>query len=140
MLSAGAIVLSIWAGINLLVATLVLFHVLVRRRHPLIAHVVFEERELSELDAKAVATIKALAVLLNAAAVSVSLLVLFLVWMSLARGQSSAWWALLIAVGFGQIMQFVGDALVGNKTVPASVTTTILFILGMALAGFGLIG
>jgi hypothetical protein len=138
MLRLGVIVISAWAGIGLLMGLVVLANLLFVSPHPLISRVVFTEAELAQLSPKAIATIKSLALLLNASAVAGGILVLVIAWHGLARGEPWAWWTLAGTLAFVQAMQFVGDASIGHKTVPASIVMTSLAVLGLALAGLGL--
>lgn len=138
MLLAGVIVITVWAAVNMVMGLFVLVNVLFLMPHPLISRVVFTEAELAQLTPKTTATIKSLAILLNASVVAVAVLVLMVAWMGLARGDHWAWWLLLGTLAFLQIMQFAGDAAVGTKTLPASVVMTALAVLGLVLAGVGL--
>jgi len=138
MLKIGAIILSIWGGFNALLATFILVQIIFFGSHPLISRVVFDEKEIAELTPKTVAAIKDLAILMNATALAISILVLFVVWTGLINKEVWAFWALLISVGLLQVMQFVGDTYIGNKTLPASIIMTILFLAGIILSEIGL--
>jgi hypothetical protein len=138
MLRLGVVAISAWAGINLLMGLVVLVNLLFVSPHPLISRVVFTEAELAQLTPKATATIRSLAILLNAGAVAGGVLVLLVAWRGLAHGESWAWWTLAGTLAFVQAMQFVGDAAIGHKTLPASVVMSGLAVLGLVLAGLGL--
>jgi hypothetical protein len=139
MLRAGAIVLSVVQGFNMLLAGYIVAMLLFVTDHPLISRIVFTDEELKQLGSKAVATIKDLAILMNSGGVALSFLVLVIIWTSLMRGQQWAFWVLLIALGFTQIMMFVGDAVIGHKTLPASIVFALVNALGLVLCGWGLL-
>ena len=134
----GAIVISVWAGINLVMGLVVLVSVLLVTPHPLISRIVFTEAELAQLTPKTTGTIRSLAILQNASVVASAVLVLVVVWVGLAHGEYWAWWTLLGTLTFLQAMQFAGDAAIGTKTLPASVLMTLLAIVGLVFAGLGL--
>ncbi len=138
MLRAGVIALTLWGGVNLLLGLFILVNLLFVTPHPLISRVVFTETELAQLTPKTIATIRSLAILLNSSAVAVALLVIVVAWIGLAHAQHWAWWSLLGILVFLQAMQFVGDAVIGNRTLPASFVMTALAVLGLVFAGFGL--
>lgn len=98
--------------------------------------IVFEESEISELGTKAISTINSLAILFNSCAAALSLLALFVIWSSLINGQRWAFWALLITIGFAQILGFIADAAIGNKTVPVNIVLSALYVVGIGLAGY----
>lgn len=134
----GAIVISVWAGINLVMGLVVLVNVLFITPHPLISRIVFTEAELAQLTPKTTGTIRSLAILQNASVVASAVLVLVVVWVGLMHGEYWAWWTLLGTLTFLQAMQFAGDAAIGKKTLPASVLMTLLAIVGLVFAGLGL--
>jgi hypothetical protein len=106
---------------------------------PLISRIVFTEEELRQLGPKTVAVIRDLAILTNSAGVALSFLVLVVIWTSLIQRERWAFWALLATLGFTQIMMFVGDAVIGNKTLPVSIIFALVGALGLGLCGWGLL-
>lgn len=60
MLLIGVIVITVWAGVNLLMGLVVLVNLLFVVPHPLISRIVFTEEELAQLTPKTIATIKTL--------------------------------------------------------------------------------
>jgi len=138
MLLTGAIVISVWSGVNLLMGLVVLVNVLFVTPHPLISRIVFTEAELAQLTPKTTATIRSLAILQNASVVAGAAMVLVVVWIGLVHGEYWAWWTLLGTLTFLQAMQFAGDAAIGTKTLPASVLMTSLAVVGLVFAGLGL--
>jgi len=138
MLRTGAIVISAWAGVNLLMGLVVLANLFFVTPHPLVSRIVFTDGELAQLTPKAIATIKSLAISLNSSVVAGAALVLVVAWIGLARAEHWAWWSLAGTLAFLQAMQFASDAVVGNRTLPVSVVMTGLAIAGLALAAVGL--
>jgi hypothetical protein len=139
VLRAGAIVLSVVQGFNMLLAGYIIAMLLFVTDHPLISRIVFTEEELKQVGPKAVATIKDLAILMNSGGLTLSFLVLAIIWTSLIHGQQWAFWVLLIALGFTQVMMFLGDAAIGHKTLPASIVFTLANAVGLACCGWGLL-
>lgn len=138
MLKFGAILISTWAVINGLLATFILFSVVFLNKEPLIARVVFSETELTHLNPQALAIIKSLAILFNSLSLAFSVLVLFVVWQGLITSNVWVFWGLLITIGLVQIMQFIADSKIGNKTLPASIILTIIYLLGILLLGIAI--
>lgn len=139
MLKTGVIILSVWAGFNFLLAVFILINLLFISDHPLISRVVFSDAELAELNPKTAAAIKSLAIMLNSSIAASTCFILIVLWNSMSKGQQWAFWGLLITGGFGQIMQFVGDAAIGNKTLTASIVMTAIFVVGIVLSGIGIL-
>ena len=57
MLKRGSIVLSIWSGINILLASLILTIVVIFNGNSPILAMVFEKSEIASLDAKVIASL-----------------------------------------------------------------------------------
>lgn len=138
MLEADSIILSIWSGINFLLASLILTVIIFLKKNAPILVMVFEESELSRLDAKVILSVNTLATLYNSCAAALSLLALFVIWSSLINGQREAFWALLITIGFVQILAFTAFAAVGNQRWPVNVVLSALYVVGIGLAGYSI--
>jgi hypothetical protein len=87
MLKAGSIILSIWSGINFLLASAILTSVIFFKTNAPILVMVFEESEISRHDARAISAVNALAILYNSCAVALSVLALFIIWSGLINGK-----------------------------------------------------
>ncbi len=139
MLKRGSIVLSIWSGLNFLISSLILTIVVFHIGNSPILALVFEKSEIASLDAKVIASLNALTILYNSCAVALSVLALFIIWSGLINGKRWAFWALLITIGFVEILAFVASAEVGNVRWPVNVVQSVLYIVGISLSGYSLI-
>jgi hypothetical protein len=138
MLKAGAIILTIVAVFNLLLAAGILVAIIFFGKNPPILYVSMGQSEVAHLDKPALTTFKSLAVYFNSAVVTSCILGVFVIWMGLAQGQKWAFWALLITMGISQASGFVADSFIGNKTLGVNIVFTSLYLLGMGLSCFGL--
>jgi hypothetical protein len=138
MLQTGSIVLTIWSGINFLLAALILTLVILLRRDAPIVMMVFEESEIPRLDARVVSALNTLAILYNSCAAAISLVVFFVVWSSLIYGQRWAFWVLLIAIGFVQLMSFIAFSSIGNQRWQVNVVLSALYVVGIGLVGYSI--
>ena len=138
MLKRGSIVLSIWTGINFLIAALILTTVVIFKGNSPILALVFEKSEIASLDAKVIASLNALTILYNSCSVALSVLVWLLIRKSLIAGQKWAFWALLITIGFVEVMAFIASAGVENARWQVNVVQSALYVVGIGLSGYAL--
>ena len=138
MLKIGAVVLTISAGFNLLLAAAILVAIIVLGKNPPILYVSLGQADTANLPEQVLATFKSLAIYFNSAVVTSCLLSIFVIWAALCQGRQWAIWALLITIGIGQILAFVADSFIGNKTLVVNIVLTAIYLLGMALSWFGL--
>lgn len=138
MLKMGAVVLTISAGFNLLLASAILFAIIVLGKNPPILYVSLGQAEAAQLPEQVLATFKSLAIYFNSAVVTSCLLSIFVIWAALSQGQKWAFWALLITMGIGQILAFVADSFIGNKTLVVNIVLTAIYLVGMGLSWLGL--
>lgn len=138
MLKAGSIILSIWSGINFLLASLILSFIIFLKTNAPILVMVFERSEISGLDARAISSINALAILYNSCAAALSVLALFVIWSSLINGQRWAFWALLIVIGFVEMLAFIASAPIGNARWQVNVVLSVLYFVGIGLTGYSI--
>jgi len=139
MLRAGSIILTVWGGLNFSLSSFFLVSLLFFTDHPLISRIVFTDAELAELSSGAVATIWALALMLNACVAAFSALVIIVVWVSLARGQR---WALYGLLAIGAVMTplvFVAAGAINNVALPACAVVATVYWIGIVLSGCGLL-
>ena len=140
MLRRGLIVLSIWSGINIflasLIVTIVVFHF---GNSPLLV-MVFEKSEIARLDAKVISALNCLTILYNSCDVALSVLALFIIWSGLINVKKWAYWALLITIGFLEILAFVASAEVGNVWLrwQVNVVQSVLYVVGIGLSGYSI--
>jgi len=138
MLKRGSIVLSIWSGINFLLAALILTIVVIFKGNSPILALVFEKSEIASLDAKVIESLNALTILYNSCSVALSVLVWLLIRKSLIAGQKWAFWALLITIGFVEVMAFIASAPIGNARWQVNVVQSALYVVGIGLSGYAL--
>lgn len=138
MLKVGAVVLTVAAVFNLLLAAGILAAIIFFGKNPPILYVSLEQVEIARLDKQVLTTFKSLAVYFNSAVITSSLLSIFVIWMGLAQGQRWAFGVLLITMGTAQILGFVADSFVGNKTLAVSIVFTVVYFFGIGLSWYGL--
>ena len=138
MLKVGSIILSVWSGVNFLLAAAILISIVIFRRDAPILVMVFEKPEISGLDARVIASVNALAILYNSCAVALSVLAVFIIWSGLIDGYRWAFWALLITIGFVEILAFVASAPIGHARWPVNVLLSALYVVGIGLAGYSI--
>jgi hypothetical protein len=138
MLKIGAVVLTISAGFNLFLATAILVAIICLGKNPPILYVSLGQAEAAQLPEQILATFKSLAIYFNSAVVTFCLLSIFVIWTGLSQGQRWAFWALFITMGIGQILAFIADSFIGNKTLVVNIILTAIYLLGMDLSWFSL--
>jgi hypothetical protein len=138
MLKIGAVVLTISAGFNLFLATAILVAIICLGKNPPILYVSLGQAEAAQLPEQVLATFKSLAIYFNSAVVTFCLLSIFVIWTGLSQGQRWAFWALFITMGIGQILAFIADSFIGNKTLVVNIILTAIYLLGMDLSWFSL--
>jgi len=138
MLKIGAIVLTISAGFNILLATAILVAIICLGKNPPILYISFSHAEIAQLPEQVLSTFKSLAIYFNSAIVTSCLLSIFVIWAALSQGRQWAFWALLITMGISQISAFIADSFIGNKTMVVNIVLTTIYLLGIILTWFGL--
>jgi hypothetical protein len=138
MLKIGAVILTVGVIFNFLLAAGILVAVIFFGKNPPILHVSLEQAQIARLDKQVLTTFKSLAVYFNSAVVTFCVLSIFVIWMGLAQGQRWAFWALLITMGISQILSFVADSLIGNRTLVVNIIFTVAYMLGIGLSWCGL--
>ena len=138
MLKRGSIVLSIWSGINIFLASIILTIVVFLNGNSPILALVFEKPEIASLDAKVIASLNALTILYNSCSVVLSLLLWLLIHKCLVAGHTWAFWALLFTIGFVEVMAFIASASIGNARWQVNVVQSVLYVVGIGLSGYSL--
>jgi hypothetical protein len=138
MLKRGSIVLSIWSGINFFLASLILTIVVFFNGNSPLLVMVFEKPEIARLDARVISALNCLTILYNSCAAALSVLALFIIWSDLINGKRRAFWALLITIGFVEILAFVASAEVGNARWQVNVVLSVLYVVGIGLSGYSI--
>jgi hypothetical protein len=138
MLKRGLTILSIWSGINFLLAALILTSIVIFNANSPILVMVFEKSEIVSLDAKVIASLNALTILYNSCSVVVSVLTWSLIRKNLIAGQKWAFWVLLFVIGFVEVMAFIASAPIGNARWQVNVVQSILYVVGIGLSGYSI--
>ena len=138
MLKAGSIMLTIWSGINFLLATLILTLVVVFNADSPLLALVFEESEIASLSAKVIESLNTLTILYNSCSVAVSVLVWTIIRKNLVAGHKWAFWLLLFVIGFIEVMAFIASAGVGNARWQVNVVQSVLYVVGIGLSGYSI--
>jgi hypothetical protein len=136
MLRAGSTILSIWSGINFLLAALILTTLVVFNADSPLLVMVFEKPEIAALDARVIASLNTLTILYNSCSVAVSVLVWAVIRKNLVAGEKWAFWLLLFVIGFIEFMAFIASAEVGHARWQVNVVLTILYVAGIGLTGY----
>jgi hypothetical protein len=138
MLKAGSRFLSLWSGLNFLISSLILTIVVFHYGNSPLLVMVFEKSEIARLDAKVISALNCLTILYNSYAIALSVLVWFVIRLSLSKGQKWAFWVLLITIGFVEIFAFIASAPIGNVRWQVNVVLSALYVVGIGLSGYSL--
>jgi hypothetical protein len=139
MLKKGSMVLSIWSGINFILAFLILTSVVIFKANSPLLVMVFERSEIAGLGARVIASLNTLTILYNSCSVALSVLVWLLIRKNLLAGQKWAFWTLLFVIGFVEAMAFVASAGVGNVRWQVNVVQSALYSMGIGLSGYAIL-
>jgi hypothetical protein len=139
MLKASSAILSIWCGINFLLAALILTSVVVFGADSPLLVMVFEKSEIAGLDPRVIASLNALTILYNSCSMVVSVLVWLLIRKSLVTGQAWSFWVLLCVIGFIETMAFIASAPIDNARWQVNVVQSALYVIGIGLSGYALL-
>src|SRR4030067_698051 len=138
MLKRGSTILSIWSGINFLLAAMILASLVIFNANSPLLVMVFEKTEIANLDARVIASLNALTILYNSCSVALSVLVWLLIRKSLIAGHKWAFWVLLFVIGFVEVMAFIASAPIGNARWQVNVVLSALYVVGIGLSGYSL--
>ena len=137
MLRAGAILLSIWTGLNLVLALGIFFMLLVLGKNAPALLILYGDLQATDMDPRALATINGLAVVFNACAAAICRLSLSVIWAALRRAAPWAFWSLVICLGFLQAAGFASDSFFHHKNLLANVGSALLLLSGIGFAAVG---
>jgi hypothetical protein len=139
MLKKGSLVLSIWCGINFILALIILFYVIVLKQNsPILQVAAFSEAEIASLGAKTIAALNCFTILYNSCSLVVSVLTWPLIRKNLVAGQKSAFWMLVFVIGFVEVMAFFASAYIGHGRWQVNVVQSVLYLVGIGLSGWPL--
>ena len=138
MLKTGSTILSVWSGVNLLLAALILSTVVVFNADSPLLVMVFDKPEIAALDPRVIASLNTLTILYNSCSVAVSVLVWMVIRKNLVAGEKWAFWLLLVVIGFIEVMAFVASARVGQARWQVNALQSALYVAGIGVTGYAL--
>ena len=138
MLRKGATILTVWSAINFALAALILTTLVVFDADSPLLVMVFERPEIAQFDPRVIAALNCLTILYNSCSVALSVLVLYIIRSGLVHGERRAFWALLVTIGFVEVMANLASAQVGHARWQVNVLLSVLYVVGMGLAGAGI--
>jgi hypothetical protein len=140
MLRAGAIILTFWMTLKLVIALGILFMLLVLGKNSPALLILYGDIQGKGLDAPALATINALAVVANASVAALSILSLVVIWRALVRGNVWAFWSLAGALLFLEVVRWLGESFYyRQENVLADAAFLLPTIAGIACAAMGVV-
>jgi uncharacterized membrane protein YhaH (DUF805 family) len=139
MLKKGSLILSIWCGINFVLAFIILCYVIVfKQNSPILQVASFSEAEIADLSTKTIAALNCFTILYNSCALMVSVLTWSLIRKNLVAGQKSAFWTLVFVIGFIEVMAFLASSYIGHGRWQVNVLQSVLYLVGIGLSGYSL--
>jgi hypothetical protein len=139
MLKKGSIVLSIWCVINFILAFIILCYVIVLKKDsPILQVASFSEAEIAGLGAKTIAALNCFTILYNSCSLVISVLTWPLIRKNLVSGEKSAFWTLVIVIGFIEVMAFLASSYIGHGRWQVNVLQSVFYLVGIGLSGWSL--
>ncbi len=139
MLKKGSLVLSIWCGINFILAFIILSYIIVfKQNSPILQVASFSDAEIAGLSAKTIAALNCFTILYNSCSLMVSVLTWPLIRKNLVAGEKSAFWTLAFVIGFIEVLAFLASSYIGHGRWQVNALQSILFLVGIGLSGYSL--
>ncbi len=139
MLKKGSLVLSIWCGVNFVLALIILCYVIVLKQNsPILQVASFSEVEIASLSARTIAALNCFTILYNSCSLMVSVLTWPLIRKDLIAGEKSAFWMLVFVIGFIEGMAFLASSYIGHGRWQVNMIQSILYVVGIGLSGHSL--
>ncbi len=139
MLKAGSTILSIWSGINFILAFIILCYVIVLKEDsPILQVASFSEAELASISAKTMAAFNCFTILYNSCSLAISVLTWPLIRKNLIAGQKSAFWLVVFVIGFVELMAFFASSYIEHGRWEVNVVQSVLYLVGIGTAGYAL--
>lgn len=139
MLKKGSLILSIWCGINFILALIILCYVIVLKQNsPILQVASFSEAEIAGLSAKTIAALNCFTILYNSCSLMVSVLTWPLIRKNLINGEKTAFWTLVFVIGFIEAMAFLASSYIGHGRWQVNVLQSVLYLAGIGLSGYSL--
>jgi hypothetical protein len=137
MLKRGSTILSIWCGINFILALVILCYVIVFKQNSPILHVAsFSEAEIAGLSAKTIAALNCFTILYNSCSLIVSMLTWPLIRKNLVASEKSALWTLVFVIGFIEVMAFWASSYIGHGRWQVNALQSVLYVVGIGLSAY----
>jgi hypothetical protein len=133
----GAILISIWSGTNLLLATAIVGAMVIVRRHPPSLAMFVGDEAARTLPPNALALVDALGVLANGCIAALCALTLVVTWTGLLRRSRGVFAALAAPLLLVQAIGYASDAYLGNRNVGLNVISSAILAVGLALSAPG---
>ncbi len=138
MLRMGMVFLSIWSSLNLIVALACNFAITLLHQNSPGLRLLFGDSKIQDFDPNVVAAINMLAVQYNAILVALCVLMLVVIWTSLAKKARWAFWGLLIALSVLQVFGFASVSFFDGINLFAQIVSAVILVVGLGLSGFAL--
>ena len=137
MLKKGSLILSIWCGINFVLAFIILCYVIVLKQNsPILQVAAFSDAEIASLSAKNISALNCFTILYNSCSLMVSVLTWPIIRKNLVAGEKSAFWMLVFVIGFIEVMAFLASSYIGHGRWQVNVLQSILYIVGIGLCAY----
>lgn len=133
---ASAVVLTVWASLNALVALAVVATTALTHRAPALA-LVLDDAAVASVDARVLGVVSAQAMLANPCIMAVCAFTVVLAWRGVRRGER---WAVVTLAGVLVPLAgfaFASDAYLGSANVVANVVSTGFVAVGLVLGALG---
>lgn len=139
MLRTGMIVLSIWSGLNLLMAAACNGAMVLNQNSPGF-RLLFGDATIQEMEPSIVAAVNSMAMLCNALVAAYCLLALFVIWIGLAKRATWAFWGLLLSMGSFQLFGFLSVAYYGGGILVLSyyIVSSAMLAVGLGYSAYAL--
>ena len=138
MIRTGAIILSFWVGINLLLGLGILFLLLILHKNAPALMILYGDTRANGMDARALATINAFAVVFNACVAGLCSLSLAVIWIPLIQKKMWAFWAVSGSLLFLQAAGFASDSFFEHKDLLLNGLSSLVLVAGIILVGIGM--
>jgi hypothetical protein len=140
MLKKGSMVLSIWCGINFMLAFIILCYVIVLGKDsPILQVAGFSDADIAGLSARTIAALNCFTILYNSCSLMVSVLTWPLIRRNLVASEKWAFWMLVGVIGFVEAMAFLASSYIGNGRWQVNVVQSVLYVVGIGLSGYSLL-
>ncbi len=139
MLKRGSAILSTWCGINFILALIILCYVIIfKQNSPILQVASFSGAEIASLSARTIAALNCFTILYNSCSLVISVLTWPLIRKNLVAGQKSAFWTLVLVIGFIEVMAFFASSYIGHGRWQVNVLQSVLYLVGIGLSGYSL--